>query len=265
MTKRAVRTRRTKLEDDSPKPSPKEKFMKGIEDIETMRQVAVPKFVPATDNQKKAVGLLRSGVRALFLMGSAGTGKSMLASWWAGSLKKDHKVSNIYLVRPNVSTGKSGGSLPGTEHEKLLPFFAQTLIHLETFMGKGYTNYCVEHNEVELKSGEFLRGRSFEDCVVLVEEAQNFTSDELEMVLTRMGKNSTFIFTGDQKQNDLRGQSGYKTTIDMIAKVLQEQPEYLKDEDLDALENLVGEVVFTPDDCVRDGLTRAFVKMYYHN
>lgn len=263
--KRTPRTRKTKIDEEIPKPSPREKFMKGVEDIEVMRQQAVAKFVPATQNQKKAVALLRDGVKVLFLQGSAGTGKSMLAAWWAATLKKEKKVDKIYLVRPAVCTGKSVGLLPGTEFEKLEPYFVQTLIHLETFMGHGFTKYCLEHNEIELKSGEYLRGRSFEDAIVLVEEAQNFTDSDLEMVLTRLGKNCTFILTGDQKQNDLRGSSGLTPTIDLINRMLDEQPEYLDDEDLDALGALVGSVTFLPSDCVRDGLTRSFVKMYYNN
>ncbi|MGZ8888032.1 MAG: PhoH family protein [Halobacteriota archaeon] len=258
-------TRKAKIVAEVVKPSPKEKFMKGIEDIENMRATPVPKFVPATDNQKKAVALLRKGVRILFLQGSAGTGKSMLAAWWAATLKKEKKVDKIYLVRPAVVTGKSVGLLPGTEYEKLEPYFVQTLIHLEKFMGNGFMNYCIEKEDIELKSGEYLRGRSFEDCVVLVEEAQNFTSSDLEMVVTRLGRNCTFIFTGDQKQNDLKGASGLTGTINLINRMVDEQPEYLDNDDLDALEDLVGVVQFMPEDCVRDGLTKAFVKIYYNN
>lgn len=262
--KRAPRTRKTKIEAEV-KPTPKEKFMKSLEDIETMRQQPVAKFIPATDNQKLAVAMLRRGVKILFLQGSAGTGKSMLAAWWAATLKKEKKVDKIYLVRPAVVTGKSVGLLPGTEYEKLEPYFVQTLIHLETFMGHGFMNYCVEHGEIELKSGEYLRGRSFENSIVLVEEAQNFTDSDLEMVLTRLGKNTTFILTGDQKQNDLRGGSGLTSTINLISRMITEAPAYLDNDDLDALEDTVGAVQFMPEDCVRDGLTRAFVKIYYNN
>ncbi len=262
--KRVTRTRKTKIEADVPKPCPKEKFMKGLEEIEAMRQAPVAKFVPATENQKKAVALLRKGVSVLFMMGSAGTGKSMLAAWWAATQKKEKKIDKIYLVRPAVVTGKSVGLLPGTEDEKLEPFFVQTLIHLEKFMGHGFMNYCRLHGEIELKSGEYLRGRSFEDCVVIVEESQNFTDSDLEMVLTRLGNNCTFIFTGDQKQHDLRDGSGLASTIDLIERTIQEAPSYLDNEDLDNLEDLIGVVQFLPQDCVRSGLTRSFVKLYYH-
>lgn len=264
MSKQAVRNRRNKVELELVKPV-KDKFLAEAREIEAQQQAPVLKFVPATSNQKKAVAMLRAGVKVLFLQGSSGTGKSMLAAWWASCLMKEKKVEKIYLVRPSVATGKTAGYLPGTEHEKLLPFFAQTLTHLGTFMGQGYLNYCVEKELIELKSGEYLRGRSFQDCVVLVEEAQNFTDSDLEMVLTRMGKDATLLLTGDTKQNDLRGASGLGTTIELINKMIAQQPDYLNDEDLESLESFVGSVEFMPEDCVRSGLTRAFVKMYYNN
>lgn len=265
MSKQAVRHRKQKVELGLEKPSPKEKFLAHALEIDSQIQAPVAKFVPKTENQKKAVGLLRAGVRVLFLQGSAGTGKSMLAAWWASLLMKEKKVDKIYLIRPAVVTGKSAGLLPGTEEEKLMPYFVQTIIHLETFMGKGHVAHCLDHKEIELKSGEYLRGRSFEDSVVLIEEAQNFTKEDLEMVLTRLGKNCTFILTGDTKQNDLKGASGMDYTIGLIDRMVEAAPNYLSQEDINNLQGLVGGVEFTPDDCVRDGLTKAFVKMYYNN
>jgi phosphate starvation-inducible PhoH-like protein len=263
--KRQPITRKAKITAEVAKPSAKDKFFADVANDEVMRQAPVAKFTPATNNQKKAVAMLRDGVRVLFLQGSAGTGKSMLAAWWAATLMKEKKVEKIYLVRPNVATGRSAGSLPGTEAQKLEPFFAQTIAHLTTFMGQGYLNYCLEKELIEYKSAEYMRGRSFENVVVLSEEVQNFSKDDLEMLLTRLGKGTTYLMTGDGKQHDMRGNSGLEQTISLINRMVDEQPEYLDDEDLDNLQNLVGNVTFLPCDCVRDGITRSFVKMYYHN
>lgn len=261
--KRAVRTRKTKIEDDVPKPSPKEKFFAEIAEGESLRNAPVVKYVPATPNLRKAVAMLRDGVRILFLQGSAGTGKSMLAAWWAASLMKEKKIEKIYLVRANVATGKSAGMLPGTEFEKLQPFFAQTLEHLGKFMGHGYLTYCLQKELIELKSAEYMRGRSFENACIIAEECQNFTASDLEMLLTRLGKGTTYLMTGDAKQNDLRGMSGLQETLELIAKTLEDEPEYMTDEDLDNLA-LIGSVTFMPEDCVREGVTRSLVKMYYY-
>lgn len=265
MSKQAVRHRRDKVAVAEVKPSPKEKFIQSVLDIELMEKQVVPKFVPATANQKTAVNLLKGGCRMLFLQGSAGTGKSMLAAWWASCLLKEKKVDGIVLIRANVVTGKSAGSLPGTEEEKLTPFFVQTLQHLSKFLGAGYLQYCLEKGAVEIKSGEYLRGMSFENKAVLVEEAQNLTDEDLEMILTRLGKGSTYLLTGDHKQNDMRGGSGLNSTIARVNHMVETEPDYLNDEDLDYLKKLIGNVEFMPEDCVRDPLTRALVKMYYYS
>jgi phosphate starvation-inducible protein PhoH len=84
-------------------------------------------------------------------------------------------------------------------------------------------------------------------------------------MLTRLGENCTIIFTGDFKQNDLKGKSGLNTTIELIEKTIDKEPYYLSDEDLNEMEHGIGVVVFTPEDVVRSGITRAFVKMYHNN
>jgi phosphate starvation-inducible PhoH-like protein len=217
-----------------------------------------------TNNQRVALGYLNEGRRVVFLTGSAGTGKSMLACYRAASLLRSKKVEKVYLARPAVAVGKSIGLLPGEIEEKMAPYFKQTIAHLERFLGKGFTRYCLEKKVIEMIPAEYLRGMSFEDCFVLVEEAQNFTHDEMEMVLTRLGENCQLVFTGDEKQNDLKVSSGLKTTIDLINRTLQTHPEYMDHEDLDALDDEIGVVQFKPEDVVRSGLTRAFVKLYYH-
>lgn len=247
------------------KPQTKEKFLEVAKSEETFHQQVVPKFSPANTNQKLAVAMLREGRSVVILRGSAGTGKSMIAAWHAATQMKSKAVDKIWLLRPAVPTGNTIGMLKGSEEEKLLPYFVQTISHLETFMGSGFLHYCLEKKKVEMKAVEYLRGYSFEDCVVLIEEAQNFTKQDMEMVLTRLGKNCTLILTGDQKQHDLRGISGLEQTIDLIQQTLSIQPDYLSDADLTEISNMFGVVTFTPEDVMRSGLTRAFVKMYYNN
>jgi len=242
------------------KPPVKEKFI----ERETIDSQVIPKFSPANENQNIAVRMLRAGKSVVVLRGSAGVGKSLIAAWWAATQLKEKKTEKIWLLRPAVSTGKSIGLLKGTEEEKLLPYFIQTITHLENFMGSGFLSYCLEKKKIEMKAVEYLRGYSFEDCIVIVEESQNFTREDMEMVLTRLGKNATIILTGDEKQHDLRGVSGLEQTVQLIENTLADEPDYMKDEDLDAIENKFGVVTFTPDDVMRSGLTRAFVKMYYN-
>lgn len=265
MSKQVVRHRRQKIEEEIPKPSPKQKFLQEQEDVETMQQQAVPKLEAKTYNQKVALSMFKDKRSVIFLSGSAGTGKSMLAAYEAANQMKSKRVERVFLIRPAVAVGKSVGMLPGTIEDKLMPYFAQTITHLEKFMGKGYLRYCLDRELVVMKPAEYLRGMSFEDCVVIVEESQNFTREEFEMVLTRLGENCTILFTGDQKQHDLRGISGLEQTISLLEKMIEDQPEYLSDEDLDELSDKIGIVKFTPEDVVRSGITRAFVHMYHNN
>ena len=256
-------TRKRKVREDIP-PQSKAKFLEVARDVEHCQQQVVPKFTPANTNQKLAVSMLKEGKSVVILRGSAGTGKSMIAAWWAATKMKSKEVDKVWLLRPAVPTGNTIGLLKGSETEKLMPFFVQTISHLETFMGKGFLHYCLEKQRVEMKAVEYLRGYSFEDCIVIVEESQNFTENDLEMVLTRLGKNCTLLLTGDEKQHDLKGKSGLEQTIKTIESMLDNPPDYLLDEDLDEIENKFGVVSFTPDDVMRSGLTRAFVKMYYN-
>jgi phosphate starvation-inducible PhoH-like protein len=219
----------------------------------------------ANPRQKTLLQYLQEGRQVVFAIGSAGTGKSFLAAYHGSELLRTKKIDKIFLVRANVSTGKSNGALPGTLEEKLLPFFKQTLEHLGKFMGKGFLGYCLTSKKVEMLSVEHIRGMSIENALVIVEESQNLTSDELEAILTRIGDGCQLVLTGDQKQNDLKGKSGLMETIAMIDDVTGSMPDYLSDEDLQCMAQNIGIVTFTPDDVVRSGLCRAFVKMYYHN
>ena len=265
MSKQAVRNRRTKVELDCVKPQTKEKFLKDALGIESQQQSPVPRLEAKNQNQKLALAMFKAGKPVVFLAGSAGTGKSLLAAWQAATQLKAKKVDKVYLVRPAVAVGKSIGLLPGTIQEKMEPYFAQTMAHLAKFLGAGYLKYCLEKEVIQMFPAEYLRGMSLENCIVISEESQNFTKDEFEMVLTRMGDGSQIIFTGDQKQHDLRGMSGLEETLALIDRVQEAQPEYLTDEDLDHLDNSIGVVRFTPEDVVRSGLTRALVKMYHNN
>lgn len=258
--------RTSRVRKDVEKPPVKEKFLETarLEDTYQQKQSA-PKFEAATNNQKRALAMFKEKRSVVFLTGFAGTGKSMLAAYHAASELRQKHVDKVYLVRPAVAVGKSIGLLPGEIKDKLLPYFAQTLSHLEKFMGNGFLKYCMEKDIIEMQPAEYLRGRSFERCVVIVEESQNFTKEEFEMVLTRLGIGCTLIFTGDVKQHDLRGESGLAQTIALFQKMNTEQPDYLSDEDLDEIDSNVGIVQFTVDDVVRSGITKAFVKMYHHN
>lgn len=265
MSKNAVRNRRNKVELELVKPATKEKFLKEALVIEAQQQAPVPRLEAKNSNQKLALSMFREGRSVIFLAGSPGTGKSMLAAYHLSTLLKAKKIDKIYLVRPAVAVGKSIGLLPGDVTMKMTPFFLQTLEHFAKFLGKGYLKYCLEKEIVQMLPAEYMRGLSVEGAGLICEESQNFTKDEFQMVLTRMGEGAFAVFTGDQKQNDLKGASGLEQTISLMEDMIVDQPEYLLDEDLEEMSKHIGFIRFTPEDVVRSGLTRALVKVYYNN
>jgi phosphate starvation-inducible protein PhoH len=193
------------------------------------------------------------------------THNTLLATHSAAKRLADGTAKKVYLVRPAVAVGKSIGLLPGEIDEKLAPYFAQTRAHLESFLGAGYTQYAFDKKTIEMQPVEYLRGRSFESCVVIVEEAQNFTAEEMEMMLTRIGQGCTMIFTGDQKQHDMKGQSGLRQCLDLIERMTRDHPSYLTREDIDELADNIAVIKFGPEHVVRSGLARAVVRMYHNN
>lgn len=261
------KTTRSKKVNEGRTLSVKEKFLidqDGVPDTEGMQAQKSPGLEAANDNQRLFLKYLREGRKVCIAQGSAGTGKSMLAAYHAANLKRSKKIERVVLVRANVSTGKSLGMLPGTLEEKLAPFFAQTITHLETFLGKSHVAYCLRKGDIKMQSIEHARGLSIENSLVIVEESQGLTSDEFEMLLTRIGEGTQMVFTGDQRQSDLKGVHGLTSTIKLIDDVLRDQPEYMSDDELECLDKDVGIVTFTPEDVVRSGLCKAFVKLYYY-
>lgn len=260
--KRVRNTRKTKQEHGVPK-NVKDKFLPVEGEAPYVAPISGMQFSPIGANQKKAMQYMREGRQVVALCGVAGSGKSMLAAYHAAELLKNKKIDKIYLTRANVSCGKSNGSLPGDIFQKSLPFVAQTIRHLEKFLGAGFTKYCIDKKIIEVVAIEHMRGTSFEGCVVILEEAQALTEAELEMILTRVGKDSQLVFTGDEAQSDTRN-SGLASTIAMFESVRKERPPYLDADDINEIIGNIGVVRFTFDDIQRSGLVRAFTKMYYY-
>jgi phosphate starvation-inducible PhoH-like protein len=156
------------------------------------------------------------------------------------------------------------GLLPGELTQKLEPFFAQTIAHFEKFLGKGYVKYALDKKIIEYAAVEYLRGMSFENCIVIVEESQGLTKEEFEMLLTRVGDNSQMIFTGDEKQSDLKGVTGLVQTLSMLDRARKDRPYYLDEDDMHQLYNNVGIVEFTFEDVQRSSMVKALTKLYYH-
>lgn len=140
----------------------------------------------------------------VFGIGSAGTGKTFIAASYAASELFHRRVSKVILTRPNVETGRGLGFLPGTLEEKYAPYLLPFDAIFTKALGKGFYEYCLKNKDIEPTPLGFLRGTTFDNCIVLVDEAQNCTCEEMKMMLSRIGKNCKMIFSGDTEQADIQ-------------------------------------------------------------
>jgi phosphate starvation-inducible PhoH-like protein len=139
----------------------------------------------------------------VFGIGSAGTGKTYIAATYAAGELFHRRVKKIILTRPNIETGRGLGFLPGTLEEKYAPYLEPFDQIFTNSLGRGFYEYALNKNQIIPKPLGFMRGTTFEDCIVLLDEAQNATRDEMKMILSRIGKNCKIIISGDQEQSDI--------------------------------------------------------------
>lgn len=154
----------------------------------------------------------------VFGIGSAGTGKTYIAAHYAASELFHKRIDKIILTRPNVETGRSLGFLPGTIDEKYAPYLAPFENIFVKALGKGFYEYALKTKDIEPVPLGFMRGSTFEDCIVLVDEAQQCTKEELKMLLSRIGKNCKMIISGDTEQSDIEN-SGLEDAADRLEHI----------------------------------------------
>ena len=160
------------------------------------------KISPRTQNQKNYFQLLNSK-DIVFAYGPAGTGKTFLAVAKAVASLQQGLVKKIVLSRPAVEAGEKLGFLPGDLKEKVDPFLRPIYDALYEMMPYDQVEKKLANNIIEIAPIAFMRGRTLEDCFIILDEAQNTTKIQMKMFLTRLGKNSKMVVVGDNTQIDL--------------------------------------------------------------
>ena len=160
------------------------------------------KISPRTQNQKNYFQLLNSK-DIVFAYGPAGTGKTFLAVAKAVASLQQGLVKKIILSRPAVEAGEKLGFLPGDLKEKVDPFLRPIYDALYEMMPYDQVEKKLANNIIEIAPIAFMRGRTLEDCFIILDEAQNTTKIQMKMFLTRLGKNSKMVVVGDNTQIDL--------------------------------------------------------------
>ena len=178
------------------------------------------KIIPRTLNQNTYFKLLNSK-NITFAIGPAGTGKTYIAVAKAVSALQEGKVNKIILSRPAVEAGEKLGFLPGDLKEKVDPFLRPIYDALYSMLPYELVEKKITNNIIEIAPIAFMRGRTLENCFIILDEAQNTTRTQMKMFLTRLGKNSQMVVVGDITQIDLisERESGLKDALKKLKKI----------------------------------------------
>lgn len=200
---------------------------------------------PKTHTQQLLLDAINSNP-IVITMGPAGTGKSFCSASKLAQLYLTGKYDYIILSRANVPTGKTLGAFPGTIEEKLSPWLLPITSVLEKQFGKTKYEYLLNRKTIQMQPLETIRGRSFENSLVMVDESQNLTFEEIKAVTTRLGENSKMVLSGDASQSDVSNGNGIVKFSSLCMK-----------------HNInIPVVKFSSDDIVRSDIVGELVRMF---
>lgn len=199
-----------------------------------------------TIGQRQYVDTIKNHVLT-FATGPAGTGKTYLAMALAVMALKSKEVERIILTRPAVEAGEKLGFLPGDLTQKVDPYLRPLYDAMYDFMGADSYSKLIERGIVEVAPLAYMRGRTLSDAFIILDEAQNTTSEQMKMFLTRMGFHSKVVVTGDITQTDLP--AGKKSGLAEAVQLLRHIP-------------AIGIIELTAKDIVRHELVQQIVEAY---
>ena len=200
-----------------------------------------------TINQKRLVVVSEEN-DVVFAIGPAGTGKTYTAVALAVRALKNRLVKKIILTRPAVEAGESLGFLPGDLKEKIDPYLRPLYDALDDMLPLDKLNHFMDNRIIEIAPLAFMRGRTLDNAFIILDEAQNATTMQLKMFLTRLGPNAKCIITGDLSQVDLPRsvRSGLREGIDILSDVSGIGVVYLNAEDV-VRHRLVKQIIYAYD------------------
>ena len=175
---------------------------------------------PKTGGQKKLFQAMQK-YDIVFAVGPAGTGKTYLAVVYACAQLKENNIKKIVLTRPAVEAGENLGFLPGDLKEKVDPYLMPLYDALYDSLGRDNVEKLMERGVIEIAPLAYMRGRTLDDALIILDEAQNTTRSQMKMFLTRLGKNSRMIINGDITQIDLKThvESGLINAFHVLDKI----------------------------------------------
>lgn len=203
----------------------------------------LPVLNPKNEKQRDYIRLLYDN-QMVIASGPAGTGKTMIIAHKAAEWLRKGEVDKVVVARPYVQMGKTAGFRPGTTEEKLYPYVRNILDRMKMVLRSNY-QYYIDKGIIEIQALEDIRGRSFDDpSVLIIDEAQNATIEEIKSITTRVGEDCKLVLCGDPEQKDIDEESG----LEYIRKIIEE-------DDISGC----GMVDFEVDDIVRSGLVKNLI------
>lgn len=196
------------------------------------------------ENQKRYINAIKN-FTLTFATGPAGTGKTFIAASLAAAAFEAGTVDQIILTRPAVEAGENLGFLPGEIEEKFGPYMQPFLDVLNRRLGKSHVENLIKNERILAVPLAYMRGRTFRDAFVILDEAQNTSPVQMKMFLTRIGENCKVVVNGDTDQQDIPGVSGLPDAIRRCSWIPS-----------------VKTVEFTRNDIVRSGLVQDIVSSY---
>lgn len=218
------------------------------EEVSILVPGSIKRIYPRTQHQAEYINLLQTK-DMVFCTGSAGSGKTFLAVAEALRLVLSHKKNKLIITRPVVEAGESLGFLPGDLEQKIDPYLRPIRDAMESIVTLETVKKLTEAGVIEVAPLAYMRGRTLNNAVIILDEAQNTTNSQMKMFLTRMGENSKVFVTGDPTQIDLpkKTASGLVNSIRILYRI----------EDIGFME-------LTAEDVVRNRLVRKIVRAYEH-
>ena len=180
-------------------------------------------------------------------LGPAGSGKTYLATYMSLVYHCSKKIRRMVITRPAVEAGEKLGFLPGTLDDKLDPYMRPIYDSLYDLVGIEVAREKVERGHIEIAPLAYMRGRTFNNCFIILDEAQNATLDQLKMVTTRLGENCKLVIDGDPDQSDLV--NGKKSSLRVLSEILVDVPN-------------LGIVEFKEEDIVRHPIVMEVVRAF---
>ena len=171
-----------------------------------------------TENQKIYIrSIIENDV--VFCTGPSGSGKSFIAAGIAAQKLLKDEIDTIIVTRPLVCTGRDLGSLPGELNDKIKPYLQPMEENLKFFLGRDKFGMYFNQRRIRFEPLETMRGSTFHDAYMILDEAQNCTLEQIKMFVTRMGKHSKVLINGDNKQTDIFKYSGLDTCVEKLSNI----------------------------------------------